>query len=151
MNGLRFFPKQEIIVGDYESKHANGNMPTTYPGWFNPNKVNYKKNRIEFFDEAFPITSAEDLLYIPTPGHTAGHSSVVFKTEEFDIIFAGDTSYIQEQIITGELAGVNANYAQSRATYKNISSYATSHKTIYLPSHDPNSATRLNSRSFLSP
>jgi hypothetical protein len=29
--------------------------------------------------------------------------------------------------------------------------YATSHKTIYLPSHDPNSAASLNSGSFLTP
>jgi N-acyl homoserine lactone hydrolase len=148
-DGLKFFPKQEIIVGDYESKHANGNMASTYPNWFKPNKVSYKKNRIEIFDEAFPITAAEDLLYVPTPGHTPGHSSLIFKTDEFDIVFAGDTSYNQEQVITGELAGVNANYAKSRKTYQNILSYAAKHKTIYLPSHDPNAATRLNTREFL--
>ncbi|MFX4850158.1 MBL fold metallo-hydrolase, partial [Acinetobacter baumannii] len=44
-DGLKFFPKQEIIVGDYEFKHPNSNMPSTYPSWFNPNKVNYIQNR----------------------------------------------------------------------------------------------------------
>src|SRR5450755_1299971 len=82
-DGLRFFPKPEIIIGDYEYKHQNGNMPTTYPSWFNPNKVNYKQNRIDIFNEAFPITTTEDLLYVPTPGHTVGHSSVIFKTDDF--------------------------------------------------------------------
>jgi N-acyl homoserine lactone hydrolase len=78
-DGLKFFPGAEIIVGDHEYKHPNGNMPTTYPSWFKPNPVLYKSDRADVFGEAFPISSSEDLLYIPTPGHTAGHSSVIFK------------------------------------------------------------------------
>jgi N-acyl homoserine lactone hydrolase len=148
-DGLKFFPKQEIIVGEREYKHPNGNMPSTYPSWFNPNKVNYKQNRVDVFNEAFPISSAEDLLYIPTPGHTPGHSSVIFKTDGFDVIFAGDTSYNQEQVLNGELAGVNADYKKSGETYKNLMDYASNHNTIYLPSHDDNSGIRLNGRKFL--
>jgi N-acyl homoserine lactone hydrolase len=148
-DGLKFFPTQEIIVGEMEFARASGNMPTTYPSWFKPNKVNYKQNRIDVFNEAFPITSAEDLLYVPTPGHTPGHSSVVFKTDDFDIFFAGDTSYNQGQVLSGELAGVNADYKKSAETYKKLMAYATNHKTIYLPSHDENSASRLNNRDFL--
>jgi glyoxylase-like metal-dependent hydrolase (beta-lactamase superfamily II) len=148
-DGLKFFPRQEIIIGDHEFNHPIGNMPTTYPSWFNPNKVNYKQNRIDIFNDAFPITSSEDLLYVPTPGHTPGHSSVVFRTDDFDIFFAGDTSYNQGQVLRGELAGVNADYRKSAETYKKLMAYATVHKTIYLPSHDADSAKRLDSKSFL--
>jgi N-acyl homoserine lactone hydrolase len=148
-DGLKFFPKQEIIVGEQEANHPNGNMPSTYPSWFRPNKVKYKQNRIEVFNDAFPISRGEDLLYVSTAGHTAGHSSVIFKTDWFDIIFAGDTSYNQEQVLMGELAGVNADYTKSRKTYKNLMAYAALHKTIYLPSHDENSAHRLSNREFL--
>ncbi len=148
-DGLKFFPGAEILVGDYEYKHPNGNMPTTYPPWFKPNPVTYKKNRTDIFGEAFPISRAEDLLYIPTPGHTAGHSSVIFKTDDFDIIFGGDISYNQEQVIKGELAGINADYAKSRKTYKNLIDYASAHRTIYLPSHDGNAGNRLKNKSFL--
>ena len=145
-DGLKFFPRQEIIVGNQEFKHANGNMPTTYPKGFNPNKVDYRKDRINIFNQAYPITTSEDLLYIPTPGHTRGHSSIVFKTDDFDIIFAGDTSYNQEQVIKGELAGINSDYKKSRQTYKQLIDYASLHKTIYLPSHDPNAGLRLNNK-----
>jgi N-acyl homoserine lactone hydrolase len=148
-DGLKFFPTSEILVGDHEYKHPNGNMPTTYPSWFKPNPVVFKKNRIDIFDEAFPLSSAEDLLYIPSPGHTAGHSSVIFKTDGFDIMFAGDTSYKQEQVLNGELAGINADYTKSRATYQKILDYATIHKTIYLPTHDGNVGNRLKNKSFL--
>jgi N-acyl homoserine lactone hydrolase len=148
-DGLKFFPKQEIIVGSHEFKHQNGNMPTTYPSWFKPNMVSYKLNRIDIFNEAFPITPAEDLLYVPTPGHTKGHSSVIFKTDDFDIIFAGDTSYNQGQVLRNELAGVNADYKKSAETYKKLMAYATNHKTIYLPTHDAYSAIRLHTSDFL--
>jgi glyoxylase-like metal-dependent hydrolase (beta-lactamase superfamily II) len=148
-DGLMFFPKQEIIVGDYEFNHPNGNMPSTYPSWFNPNKVNHKSDRIDIFNDAYPLSSAEDLLYVPTPGHTRGHSSVIFKTDEFDIIFAGDTSYNQEQVLNGELAGVNQDYKKSAETYKRLIAYAHNHKSIYLPTHDENSALRLYNRDFL--
>jgi glyoxylase-like metal-dependent hydrolase (beta-lactamase superfamily II) len=148
-DGLKFFPKQEIIVGKQEFQHASGNMPTTYPKWFNPNKVDYKNDRIEVFNQAYPITTSEDLLYIPTPGHTHGHSSVLFKTDDFDLLFAGDISYDQQQVINGELAGISADYKKSKQTYKQIIDYSTHHQTIYLPSHDPNAGQRLTNKVFL--
>lgn len=148
-DGLKFFPKQEIMVGDLEFKHPTSNMLSTYPFWFKPNKVNYKENRIDVFNQAYPITCSEDLFYIPTPGHTYGHSSIVFKTDDFDVIFAGDASYNQEQILNKELAGVNADYNKSILTYKNLTNYATSYKTIYLPTHDENAGNRLKNKVFL--
>lgn len=148
-DGLKFFPKPEIIVGNYEMNHPNNSMPSTYPAWFKPKQVNYQDNSIEVFNQAYPITSAADLLYIPTPGHTLGHSSIVFKTDDFDIIFAGDTSYNQAQVLKNEIAGVNASYKKSRQTYKKLIEYATSHKTIYLPTHDENAGLRLKNKDFL--
>jgi glyoxylase-like metal-dependent hydrolase (beta-lactamase superfamily II) len=148
-DGLKFFPKQEIIVGDYEFNHPNNNMPSTFPTWFKPNKVKYKSNRINVFDQAYSITASEDLMYIPTPGHTHGHSSILFKTDDFDIIFAGDSSYNQEQVLKGEIAGVNADYQKTRQTYKNLLDYAGQRKTIYLPSHDEHAGQRLAQQAFL--
>jgi glyoxylase-like metal-dependent hydrolase (beta-lactamase superfamily II) len=148
-DGLKFFSKQEVIVGDYEFKHPSSNMPSTYPNWFKPNTVKYKDNRADVFNQGYPITSAGDLLYVPTPGHTHGHSSVIFKTDDFDIIFAGDTSYNQGQVLHGELAGVNADFGKSRDTYTKLLNYAKKNKTIYLPTHDENSGIRLGNKSFL--
>ena len=86
---------------------------------------------------------------MPTSGHNYGHSSIIFKTDQFDIIFAGDTSYNQEQLMQNELAGVNADFTKSKETYKNLELYGRKYKTIYLPTHDANSATRLMNKSFL--
>lgn len=145
-DGLKFFPKSEIIVGDFEYRHPSTNMPSTYPSWFRPNRVKYLDNQIDVFERAYLIN--KDLFYVMTPGHTHGHSSIIFKTDEFDIIFAGDTSYNQEQVLSGELAGVNTDYRKSRETYASLLTYANRHKTIYLPSHDGNAGLRLEQRMF---
>lgn len=148
-DGIKFFPKQEIIVSDLEFKKPYSNAPSTYPGWFKPNLVKYKENRDEVFNQAYPVTHAEDVLYVPTPGHTHGHSSIIFKTDDFDIIFAGDTSYNQTQLLRGELAGVNADFKKTKETYKKLMGYATNRKTIYLPSHDESAGQRLSNKEFL--
>ena len=149
IDGLKFFPKQEIMVGNFEFTHPDNVFSSILPSWFNPNKVEYVNNRIEVFNQAYPVTKAEDLLYIPTPGHTLGHSSLVFKTDDFDIIFAGDSSYDQAQVINGELPGANTDYIKTAETYKNLLAYARLRKTVYLPTHDANSGQRLVSKSFL--
>lgn len=142
-DGLKFFSKQEILVGEFEFNHPNNSMPSTFPYWFNPKKVSYRQNRIEVFNQAYPITHAEDLLYIPTPGHTPGHSSVVFRTDNLDLIFAGDASYDQNQVLNGEFAGANVDYKLTNQTYKNLLEYASKRKTLYLPTHDENAGQRL--------
>ena len=148
-DGIRFFPKADFIVNEYEYKHPYSNLPSTYPAWFKPNPVNYKPNRIETFDQAYSISGSGDLLYVPTPGHTNGHSSIILKTDDFDIVFAGDISYDQEQVLRGELPGAHIDFDKAKDTYAKLLSYAKNRKTIYLPSHDGNAAKRLQNRNFL--
>jgi len=148
-DGLKFFPNTEVIVNQFEFEHPYANLPTTYPSWFKPNLVNYHKDRIEVFERAYPITKSEDLLYIPTPGHTNGHSSIIFKTDDVDIVFAGDTSYLQDQLLRGEVAGVNKDFTKTRETYKKFISYASLRPTVYLPTHDGNSGNRLLHKTLL--
>lgn len=149
IDGLRNFPKQEIMVGDFEFTHPDNVFKSILPAWFKPNRLTYKPGKIEVFDMAFPITRGEDLLYIPTPGHTPGHSSLVFKTDDFDIIFAGDSSYDQAQVLNGELPGANTDYQKTAETYQKLLSYASMRKAIYLPTHDANAGKRLAGKSFL--
>ena len=89
------------------------------------------------------------MLYVPTPGHTLGHSSVFFRTDDFDIIFAGDPSYHQDQVLNGILPGANTDYKKTQETYNNLLDYGGRRKTIYLPTHDGDAGTRLLNEEFL--
>ena len=142
-DGLKFFPTNEIIVNELEYKHPYENLPTTYPTWFKPTLVNFSKNRVDSFGNAYPITKSEDLWLVSTPGHTHHHCSVLFKTDNEHILFAGDASYKQQQLLDNTYAGSNIDYAETQETYNNIKKYASKYPTIYLPSHDENSGKRL--------
>jgi len=148
-DGLKFFPNQEIIVGALEFNCPGFKMSSTYPSWFKPRKVDYQHDNIDVFDAAYPLTADANLLYIPTPGHTHGNSSLIFRTDDCDLIFAGDCSYNQDQLIRGELAGVHANLHQAKETYRKILAYAAQRNTIYLPTHDEQAGIRLQNKILL--
>jgi len=148
-DGLKFFPNNEIVVNEAEYRKPYGNLPTTYPKWFNPTLVSFIKNRVDFFDEAYPLTKSEDILLLPTPGHTCHHSSVLLKTDREHILFAGDVSYKHQQLLDNQFGGSNIDFVQSQRTYTTILNYAEKYPLIYLPSHDENSANRLNGKQCL--
>jgi N-acyl homoserine lactone hydrolase len=149
-DGLKFFPRNEIIVNEAEHAKPYGNLPTTYPKWFSPTLVNFLNDRVDFFDVAYPLTKSEDLLLVPTPGHTRHHSSVLLKTDHEHILFAGDVSYTSRQLLAYEFAGANVDYVASRKTYDNVLRYAKKYQVVYLPSHDENAARRLVGKECLS-
>jgi glyoxylase-like metal-dependent hydrolase (beta-lactamase superfamily II) len=142
-DGLKFFPGNEIIINEAEHAKPYGNLPTTYPKWFSPTLVNFLSDRVDFFDAAYSLTKAEDVLLVPTPGHTHHHSSVLLKTDHEHILFAGDVSYTSRQLLAYEFANANIDYAASRKTYDTVSGYAKKYPLVYLPSHDGASAKRL--------
>jgi len=148
-DGLKDFPNVEVILNENEYKKPSGHFPELVPNWFKPKTVRYKNDFIEVFNQAYPLTKAEDMLLIPTNGHTKNHASVLFKTDDFDILFAGDVCYNQKQLIENDLPGINVNYKKSRKTYKNIKVYAEKHDLIFLPSHDMDAAKRLTEKQYL--
>jgi len=148
-DGIKDFPNVEIIVNEDEYKRPSGHFPELVPDWFSPKTVNYKNDFIEVFNNAYPITKAEDVLLVPTNGHTEHHASVLYKTDDFDILFAGDVCYNQRQLMEEDLPGINANYSKSRKTYENIKTYAERKNLIFLPTHDVDAAHRLNEKQFL--
>ncbi|MBU3026048.1 N-acyl homoserine lactonase family protein [Zobellia galactanivorans] len=148
-DGLKDFKNVEIIVSEKEYKNPSGHFPELVPNWFKPKTVRFQTDFVEVFNEAFPLTKAEDLLLIPTQGHTKHHTSVLFKTDECDILFAGDVCYNQEQLITNDLPGINVSYKETKNTYEKIKTYAKYNKLIFLPSHDIDSGQRLTNKTEL--
>ena len=86
------------------------------------------------------------MLAIATPGHTADHVSVVVRDGDTIFFLAGDTSYNEELMLAGKVDGISADEHISIATLRNIKRLAQRDPTVYLPTHDPNSSTRLASR-----
>ncbi|HEY0516177.1 MAG TPA: MBL fold metallo-hydrolase [Solirubrobacteraceae bacterium] len=84
------------------------------------------------------------IVAVPTPGHTPGHISVVCVDDEGrHVLLAGDATDTLEQLLARRHDAVGPKPKVSVASIDRILAHAREHPTVYLPSHDPDSATRL--------
>ena len=86
------------------------------------------------------------MIAIPTPGHTRDHLSLAVDDGDGIVILAGDASYTEATMIGGQLVGVSGEERVARATLTKLRDLATRRPTVYLPTHDPDSAGRLARR-----
>jgi len=151
--GLEHFPKSEILVTGPELENASGLLgkvrgflPHRWPEWFSPALVNLESARFGPFPESLRLTDAGDVIMVGTAGHTPGHVSVVLEDDDRSIFFAGDTSYTERLMIEGKADGVSPDVDSARLSLRRIQEFARHSAVVYLPSHDPASAQRLEER-----
>jgi glyoxylase-like metal-dependent hydrolase (beta-lactamase superfamily II) len=89
------------------------------------------------------LTEAGDIVAVPTPGHTPGHLSIIVRTSNVSWFLAGDASYTEEMMVAGNVDGVASNDEATRDTLRRIRDLAAQEPLVYLPTHDPESHTRL--------
>jgi glyoxylase-like metal-dependent hydrolase (beta-lactamase superfamily II) len=92
------------------------------------------------------VTAAGDVIAVATPGHTAGHLSVIVLDEGITYVLAGDASYTEALMLAGQIDGVSEDDASALATLRALKQLAAEQPTVYLATHDPESAERLANR-----
>jgi glyoxylase-like metal-dependent hydrolase (beta-lactamase superfamily II) len=73
----------------------------------------------------------------------------VVEDQGITYFLAGDTSYTQRLMLAGHVDGVSIDETVARATLGAIRHLAMDRPTVYLPTHDPESAARLANRSLV--
>lgn len=148
--GLAAFPKSEILVTRKEHRAASGisgrisgYLPNRWPDWFTPRLVDFTSRAIGPFAETLALTKSGDVQLVATPGHTAGHMSVVVGVGEQTYFIAGDTSYMLETMLEGVVDSVSPSARRTLATLDNIREFVSVNDAVYLPSHDDESIARL--------
>jgi len=155
--GLGHFPSSEIRVNRPEWRTARGPagqllgyLPHRWPRWFAPVPIAFAKEPFGPFPSHARVTPEGDVVIVPTPGHTPAHVSVIVRTPEAHYFLAGDTTYSQALLLEGHPDGVSPRPSVTVATMERILRYAREVPTVYLPSHDPESASRLERAETLS-
>ena len=105
----------------------------------------------ESFDESLALTSDGAVRLLPTPGHTRGHLSVAIDTGERVALIAGDASYSERTLLDGVVDGVAEDAGAHRDSTARIRELCRRRDVVYLPTHDPESATRLGAMSARRP
>ena len=70
--------------------------------------------------------------------------SVRIKRSQVCYVLAGDASYTEALMLAGQIDGVSAHDATTLATLRMLRRLAAERPTVYLPTHDPESAARLS-------
>ena len=154
--GLHHFPDAEVVVSRTEWAAARGlagkvrgYLPHRWPGWLAPTLVDPPELRGDGADEGVPLTRDGRVRLVATPGHTAGHASVLVEDGARTLFLAGDASYTEANLLAGRVDGVSSlggGEAAAAETLRRIRRLAASRPLVYLPSHDPEAAARLAGR-----
>jgi len=84
------------------------------------------------------------IVAVDTPGHTPGHVSVICVDDAGrHVMLAGDATDTLEQLHALRADAIGPDPKVHVATLETILAHCARHPTIYLPSHDPESAARL--------
>lgn len=125
----------------------NGYHNSRYPAWLEPRRITFGDGPWESFDESLALTSDGAVRLLPTPGHTRGHLSVAIDTGERVALIAGDASYSERTLLDGVVDGVAEDAGAHRDSTARIRELCRRRDVVYLPTHDPDSATRLGAMS----
>jgi N-acyl homoserine lactone hydrolase len=151
--GLGHFPNSEILVHRPEFENASGLtgkargfLPHRWPQGFAPRLFELESQPFGPFPQSLRVTKAGDVRIVATHGHTRGHVSVVLDEGPRLVFFAGDSSYTEALMIEGAIDGVAPDERAARETLRRIRELARERPVVYLPTHDPHSADRLETR-----
>jgi len=140
----RLGQRARFLVAREETRGASGSgrLPEKLP----------RDGRVEFtapsldhpvFGKVQPLTAWRDILVAPTPGHTAGHQSVVIDCGDRQIVLAGDAAFGDDQVAHARIPGIVEDAGAVRETYAKLLALRQMKPTIALFSHDPRNREKL--------
>ncbi|WP_207795373.1 N-acyl homoserine lactonase family protein [Deinococcus koreensis] len=148
--GLNFFPDAETVVSrrefDGHRGMPQGAVSSLWPPGWRPSLIEYASGPYSVFPGHHALTRANDVLLVPTPGHSYGHQSVLILDHDVTYALVGDAMFDEGQLQRREVAGIVQDIPASRLSLDLIRRFVAAHPTVLLPSHDPDSLGRLAER-----
>lgn len=97
----------------------------------------------DVFGALMPLTGRGDVVVVATPGHTAGHQSVVIDLGARRIVLAGDAAFDDDQVAQGTIPGIVEQRAAALRTYDMFRRAGREKPTLTLFTHDPANEAKL--------
>jgi glyoxylase-like metal-dependent hydrolase (beta-lactamase superfamily II) len=150
--------RQPVIVNDAELAFAHGLSSRFFQRVLRqpiPDGVEFTPFALDggpfgAFAASRALTADGRVVAVATPGHTPGHISVICIDDDGrHVLLAGDASDTIEQLRARRPDAIAPKPKVHLQTLDRILAHGRKHPTVYLPSHDPQSAARLEQREVL--
>jgi len=103
IGGLYLLPHAQFKVSKKEYDFARsdkgpgmGYFNQNWPDWFAPELIEFDNRKERAFGQSYIITDDEDIIAVPTPGHSVGHLSVIIHSAR--VVLSGDAVFNQETL-----------------------------------------------------
>ena len=131
-------PGARVVLGaaEWQAASARGGRLRGYmrPGIEDPQTV----------DGDHDLYGDGSIRLLATPGHTAGHQSVlVTPTEGPRVLLAGDAVYSEDALLVGRIDGVGVSPGLARKSIERLRGICREAPTVVAPTHDTEAARRV--------
>ncbi len=152
------FPQSTFIVSEAEWQDATrggrsalrGYRPSHYDFAFDYRTIDFDRSEInshETFGRSFDLFGDGSILLLYTPGHSAGHMSVLCNLAGRKFLIGGDAAYTQAQLKGAPLPPRPVDTHRFRRSLQELELYQRQHPTaIITPGHDTEFYERLETR-----
>jgi N-acyl homoserine lactone hydrolase len=138
-SGIRQFPNATLFLSEAEWRAFTGPRGTLlgYVRSHVPDGAPVRTLELDgahgVFDRSADVFGDGSVIAVYTPGHTAGHTSYLLRTERGEVLVAGDAAYTRHTLTTGHLPTVMANEERFEASLDRIRRYEGG---LVIPGHD---------------
>jgi glyoxylase-like metal-dependent hydrolase (beta-lactamase superfamily II) len=113
------------------------------PPGFAPETFTFDSGPFGEFPRSRALSDDGRIVVVDTAGHTPGHVCVICVDDSGrHVMLAGDATDTLEQLHARRADAVGPDPKVHIATLDTILAHCARHPTVYLPSHDPDSAAR---------
>ena len=151
--GLQHFRGAEIVIARAEWEAATGlrgrlggYLNQRWPTWLEPHLIDFEAGPHHGFASSYSVTRQGDVRLVPTPGHSAGHASILLEDDGHVVCFAGDASYSQELLLRDAIDGIGPDPIAEHDSHQQLLRLARETPTVYLPTHEWDAERRLAQR-----
>ncbi len=143
--------RAQVLISEAEMQSVNAPMSRVVrrvlrqplPPGFAPETFAFQGGPFGAFPRSHALSDDGRIVAVDTAGHTPGHISVICIDDSGrHVMLAGDATDTLEQLHAQRHDAVGPDPKVHVATLGTILAHCAQHPTVYLPSHDPDSADR---------
>lgn len=147
-SGISEFPNSTFVISDVEwvsateeGRHlTRGYRPAHYDFVFDYRTIDYDRGGIDSyasFGRTFDLFGDGSVRIAFTPGHSAGHQSVIARLRERDLVIAGDVVYTRRQLDGGPPQPRPVDEHNWRRSLRELQRFAREYPdAVICPGHD---------------